>query len=244
MLLFADLFQRETSWTHISATEGLILTNGCPLKYYPDQHSIFKFVRDRDKFTPWYTAHKFTGEVDTQFKKVLEDCGIGLTNALSPQAKGKVERPYQWLQDRTVRTAAKEHITKFEDVRTVLKDLVDRYNNQWVHSTTKEIPAVRFQRAIEMGQSLFRPFKIKEPFESTKDIFCLREQRVVNSYRKISFHNVELTVPGVPHRNTVDLRIVPDLKIGLAEIRMWFQDKLVSVQQVKQSDINLSAFDS
>src|SRR6185369_1260985 len=48
LLLFADLFPRETSWKHIVAAREVIVTNGCPLKYYADQHSIFRFVERRD----------------------------------------------------------------------------------------------------------------------------------------------------------------------------------------------------
>jgi hypothetical protein len=239
-LLFADLFEKESSWAHISSIESVVLKYGCPLKYYPDQHSIFRFVRERDKFTPWHTAHKFTDEVDPQFKQVLKDCGTELIYALSPQAKGKIERPYRWLQDRMVRTCAKEHITEIRDARKVLKELVYDYNNKWVHSTTKEIPMVRLEAAVNSGKNLFRPFTIKPPFESGKDIFCLRDRRVVSPYRKISFKGIELAVPKSLPRDTVDLRIVPNVKKGLAEVRIWNRDELVSVQLAKHEDLELS----
>lgn len=239
-LLFADLFERESSWVHITSIESVVLKYGCPLKYYPDQHSIFRYVRERDKFTPWYTAHKFTDEVDPQFKQVLKDCGTEVTYALSPQAKGKIERPYRWLQDRVVRTCAKDHITELKDARKVLKELVYDYNNKWIHSTTKEIPMVRLEAAIKSGKSLFRPFTIKPPFVSGKDIFCLRNQRVVNGYRKITFRQAELLVPKSLPRDTVDLRIVPNIKKGLAEVRIWNRDELVSVQLAKHEDLELN----
>ncbi len=239
-LLFADLFEKESSWVHICSVELVISAYGCPLKYYPDQHSIFRFVKERDKFTPWYTAHKFTDQVDPQFRQVLKDCGVDLIYALSPQAKGKVERPYRWLQDRIVRTCAKEHITELGDARKILKDLVYQYNHRWIHSTTKEIPMVRLEKAFKEGKSLFRPFTIKSPFVSSKDIFCLREQRVVNGYRKIILKRAELTVPKVPPRYSVDLRIVPNAKKGLAEVRMWYQNDLVSSQLVKHEDLELN----
>ena len=46
--------------------------------------------------------------------------GVDVSYALSPQAKGKVERPYQWLQDRIVRTCALEKISAMEEVRAIL----------------------------------------------------------------------------------------------------------------------------
>ena len=242
LLLYAELVESETSWTHILALESVIMRYGCPLKYYADQHSVFRYVKNRDQFRPHQTYSKFTDDVDTQFKQVLKACGTELIYALSPQAKGKIERPYGWLQDRIVRTCAKEKITILAEVRGVLKDLVYQYNHRWVHSTTKEIPAVRFERAREEGKSLLRPFTIKNPLESSKDIFCLREQRVVNNYRKLSLHNLELTVTGVPPRYPVDLRIVPNAKAGLTEVRIWFRGKLVSTQLVKNQDLGLVYF--
>lgn len=239
-LLFADLFERESSWAHICSIESVVLKYGCPLKYYPDQHSIFRFVRERDKFTPWHTTHKFTDEVDTQFKQVLSDCGTALIYALSPQAKGKVERPYRWLQDRMVRTCAKEHITQINDAKKILNELVYDYNHKWIHSTTKEIPMARLETAVVSGQSLFKPFIIKAPFKSAKDIFCLRDQRVVDTYRKISFKGLELSVPKALPRDKVDLRIVPSIQQGLAEIRIWNRSELVSVQLVRHTDLELN----
>jgi hypothetical protein len=238
-LLFADLFEHESSWVHITSIESVVSTYGCPLKYYPDQHSIFRYVRERDKFTPWYTAHKFTDEVDPQFKQVLKDCGTEVTYALSPQAKGKIERPYRWLQDRMVRACAKNHITEIADARKILKELVHDYNYRWVHSTTKEIPMVRLEGASGSGKSLFRPLTIKPPFVSAKDIFCLRSQRVVNGYRKIIFKQAEFSVPKSLPRDTVDLRIVPNIKKGLAEVRIWNKNELVSIQLAKHEDLEL-----
>ncbi len=74
------------------------------------------------------------------------------------------------------------------------------------------------------------------------DIFCLRAARVVNPYRKISFNNLEFRIPGVPIRDTVQLRIIPDKESGLAEIRFWWDNKLVSSQKVKNEDLNLVHF--
>jgi len=74
--------------------------------------------------------------------------GVKVIFALSPQAKGKVERPYRWMQDRIVRICCLEKISDVDGARSVLYEELDRYNNHQVHSTTEEIPAIRFERAI------------------------------------------------------------------------------------------------
>ena len=59
----------------------------------------------------------------------------------------------------------------------ILNQEIHRYNYKQIHSTTKEIPYFWFQRALKENKSLFREFKIKPPYQSVKDIFCLRIKR-------------------------------------------------------------------
>jgi hypothetical protein len=114
-----------------------------------------------------------------------------------------------------------------EDVRGVLRDEVERYNNHQVHSTTGEIPKIRFDQAKRKGNSLFRPFSMPKPFSSTKDIFCLRTTRMVDGYRKISLFSESVEVPGVPLRDYVDVHMIPDASRDVVEVRIWYHDKLV-----------------
>lgn len=241
-ILFADFFLKERTWWHIFALQSVILKYGAPLKYYPDQHSTFRYVKDRDKHNPWNTFSKFTDDIDPQWKRVLIDCKVGLTYALSPQAKGKVERPYQWLQDHIVRTCVREGITDIEDGRKILQAEVRNYNSRQVHSTTKEIPDVRFNNAIREGRTLFREFKLEQPFRSVKDIFCLRVVRVVDSYRRISIQGRELKVSGVLPKQDVELRMYPDFKTGLIEIRFWHKGYYAGSQKFKISDFPIVHF--
>jgi hypothetical protein len=224
-LLFADFFPKETTWTHILATQALLQQYGLPLRYYVDSLRVFRFVQGRDSF--WRKHVLETDDVDTQWGKMMRLLGIDVVHALSPQAKGKVERPYRWLQDRIVRTCVYENLSTMEEVRSVLKAEVDRYNNRQVHSTTGEIPNIRFQKAKKEGNSLFRKFTIPKPYRSPKDVFCLRTSRMVNGYRRISLFKHQIEVPNVPLREDVDVHLVPDLTKQLMHIRIWWKDKMV-----------------
>ncbi|GAH81302.1 unnamed protein product [marine sediment metagenome] len=161
---------------------------------------------------------------------------------MTAYVKVKVERPYRWLQDRLVRTCAREGITDIADAQKVLKKETDRYNYKQIHSTTGEVPYYRFKRKVANGESLFREFQVPKPYLSTKDIFALRDQRTVNPYRKISFNKLVINITGVPIRDKVSLRIVPDLRSGMAEIRFWFKNELVGTYQVRNEDLNLPNF--
>jgi hypothetical protein len=224
-ILFADFFPTETTWAHIQATQSLMQTYGLPLRYYVDSLRVFRFVQGRDSF--WRKHVLQTDETETQWRKMMRILGVDVTFALSPQAKGKVERPYRWLQDRIVRACTYEKLSTIEEVRSVLKDELDRYNNHQVHSTTGEIPTIRFENAKKSGNSLFRKFSIPKPYSSPQDIFCLREKRMLNGYRRISLFNHAIEVPNVPLYDHVDLHLIPDTARQLMNIRIWWNIKLV-----------------
>ena len=239
-MLYAALLKKETSWTHISALQGLFLKHGLPFSIYADSHRIFRFMQGRDSL--WRRHYVCTDEVDTQWKQVLNDCNVKFIPALSPQAKGKVERPYRWLQDHLVRICARENIADLEGAKRVLAQEVYQYNCRRVHSTTLEIPYIRFQRALKEKKSMFRQFVIKPPFQSIRDIFCVRINRVVNAYRKISINKVECKAHNVPIGSRVELRVYPNLRTGMAEIRIWHNQRLAGIQNAKIKDLNVVHF--
>lgn len=224
-LLFADFFPRETTWTHIQAAQALMQAYGIPLRYYVDSLRVFRFVQGRDSV--WRKHVLQTDDIDSQWRQMMRVLGVDVTYALSPQAKGKIERPYRWLQDRIVRTCALEKLTTLEEARVVLREEVSRYNNHQVHSTTTEIPSIRFEKARKEGNSLFRPFVLPKPYTSTKDVFCLREKRMVNGYRRISLFNHEIEVPNVPLREEVEVHLIPDIVREALGVRIWWNNQMV-----------------
>ena len=223
-LLYADFVPQETSWAHIQAAQAVMKAYGLPLSYYVDNLRVFRFVQNRD--TTWRKYTHQTDDIDPQWRQVMRLLKVNVTYALSPQAKGKVERPYRWLQDRIVRTCALENLTSLEEVRGVLCDELDRYNNHQVHSTTGEIPSLRFENARKNGNSFFRPFSLPKPYTSPKDVFCLHESRIVDGYGRISLFNTDIKIPHAPLHEDVELHLIPDLPNNALEIRIWFQAKM------------------
>jgi len=131
------------------------------------------------------------------------------------------------MQDRIVRTCALENLSTLEEARTVLREEVNRYNDHQVHSTTKEIPSLRFARAQEEGNTLFRPYALPKPYTSPKDVFCLREKRQLNAYGRISLFDQQIRVASVPLREEVQLHMVPDTDKQLLHVRIWWNKKMV-----------------
>jgi len=232
-MLYAKLFRKETSWAHIQALEAVSLKYGLAYCYYVDCHSTFRFVQGRDSF--WRKHYLITDEADPQWKQVAEGLGIDVTYALSPQAKGKVERPYRWIQDRLVRNCAREDIADILGAQRILKKEIYRYNYKQVHSTTGEVPYFRFREACDEGKTLFREFVVKPPYRSTKDIFCLKLERTVNAYRKISIDTLVLKVNGTPG-DKVDIKIYPVNK-NISQVRIWHKSDLLDIHRIKNSEL-------
>jgi len=225
MVMYAELVESETSWAHIQAAQYLMQNYGIPHRYYVDNLRVFRFIQNRDSV--WRKQVLGTDDVNTQWREVMARMHTKVIYALSPQAKGKVERPYRWMQDRIVRTCALERISTLPDVRKVLREEIHRYNFLQIHSTTKEIPAIRFEKAMAEQKSVFRPFTLPDGYSDAKDIFCIRHKRVADGYRRISIGGTSYPISGIEPREDVELHLVPDESRNLVEVRVWAHRKLV-----------------
>jgi hypothetical protein len=229
-MLYAKLVEQESSWAHIQALQSVVAKYGVPLAFYTDCHSIFRYVRGRDQ--RHHSFEKFTDDVDPQWKMVLKECGIKPVYALSPQAKGKVERPYGWLQDHLIRTCIRENVKDIAHANRILDWERNRYNDHQLHSTTREIPTKRFNSALMTKKSLFRTWAIPRPFLTFKDIFALRAQRFVDNYHYVSLPNYRIKLMDAEPRYSVDIRIYI-LEQDFYELRFWYNGKLIKVDRAK-----------
>jgi len=232
-LLYAKLVERESSWDHIQALQAVVLKYGTPLAFYTDCHSIFRYVKGRDQ--RHMSFQKFTDDVDPQWKMVIKGCNIKPLYALSPQAKGKIERPYGWLQDHLVRTCIRENVKEINHAQHILNHEREHYNFKQIHSTTLEIPSLRFNSALKANKSLFRSWTIPKPFLSLRDIFALRCRRFIDNYHSIDINPLRVKLPDVESRQPVDIRIyilAPDFY----ELRFWYHSKLIKVMRQKIKD--------
>ena len=233
LMLYAQFVERESSWSHIQALQSIVVKYGTPFAYYTDCHSIFRYLKGRDQ--RHMSFERFTDNVDPQWKQVIKDCNIKPVYALSPQAKGKIERPYGWLQDHIIRICVRENVTDNKHAQRILNYERDHYNYKQFHSTTNEIPTKRFNSALEAKKSLFRPWSIPKPFLSLRDIFALRCQRFVDNYHSVTIKNLHIRLPDVEPRHTVDIRIYI-LDQDFYELRFWYQSKLIKVERIKMKD--------
>ncbi|MGD0184102.1 MAG: ISNCY family transposase [Roseiarcus sp.] len=83
----------ETTKAYLCALKSHVLDHGLPLAFYSDRHGIFRVN----------AKEAAGGDGLTEFGRVAERLRIELIQASTPQAKGRVERANQTLQDRLVK---------------------------------------------------------------------------------------------------------------------------------------------
>jgi transposase len=94
----------ETTRGYLEALRAHVLAHGRPLAFYSDRHGIFR-VNAKDAQS---------GDGKTEFGRVAERLEIEPIHALTPQAKGRVERANQTLQDRMVKEMRLRNIDSME----------------------------------------------------------------------------------------------------------------------------------
>jgi transposase len=88
----------EDAQSYLTCLRQIVLEKGIPLALYMDRHGIFRRNDDH-----WSLEEQLAGEqTPTQVGQALRGLGIRSIFALSPQAKGRVERLFNTLQDRLV----------------------------------------------------------------------------------------------------------------------------------------------
>jgi hypothetical protein len=88
----------EDAQSYLICLKQMLLEKGIPLAIYMDRHGIFRRNDDH-----WTVQEQLAGEqTPTQVGQALKALGIEPIFALSPQAKGRVERLFNTLQDRLV----------------------------------------------------------------------------------------------------------------------------------------------
>ena len=112
----------ETTVGYMLLLEEHIRQHGLPAALYSDRNSIFRINKaDRQD----------SGGEQTQFARALSQLGIEGIQANSPQAKGRVERANQTLQDRLVKEMRLQGIDNQEAANAWLPQFIRAFNRRF-----------------------------------------------------------------------------------------------------------------
>ena len=123
---------------------SIVQTHGIPLAIYSDRHSIFVHTESADETI----EEQLAGQRNpTQVGRILEELGIELILALSPQAKGRIERLWGTFQDRLVSELRLAKASTLAEANTVLAAILPQHNERFarppkeVTSCYRSVPA-------------------------------------------------------------------------------------------------------
>ena len=110
----------ETTLGYMRVLHDHIRAYGVPAALYSDKHSIFRI-----------NAKEVDPEAETQFSRAARELGIECIHAHSPQAKGRVERANQTLQDRLVKEMRLAGIDDMDSANAWLPGYIERHNRRF-----------------------------------------------------------------------------------------------------------------
>lgn len=161
--LLARFYPAATVEAHMDLVGRWLRRYGRPQALYSDRHSIFE-PQDKGQALP---------EGHTQFGRALDELGIALIRAHSPQAKGRVERSFGTAQDRWVKELRLAGVTTVAEANALLERLLPVHNR-------------RFARPARQAGDAHRPLG---PGHNLAAILSLQEERVVANDYTIRFRN-------------------------------------------------------
>ena len=145
----------ENTRDYFMLMQGLIQRYGIPIALYTDRRSVFKHVLGGG-----------LPSAPTQFSRAMEDLGIQMIFALSPQAKGRVERTAGPFQDRLVTELRLAGAITIEEAGVVLKAFLDRFNERFGVSANEPDYAYR---PVDKDTCLDRALCFKHSRKVAKD---------------------------------------------------------------------------
>jgi transposase len=172
--VWAHFEEAETTWGYLDLMREVISTHGVPLSLYADRHSIFHTTRE-----PTIIEQLKDVVPLTQFGRAMDELGITLIKAWTPQAKGRIERQWGTFQDRLVVALRLAGANTLEQAREVLKSFLKEYN----------------QRFCLLPKQAAAVFTNAPHTTMLQKVLCLKETRVVKKDHTVSFDGLVLQIP-------------------------------------------------
>jgi transposase len=163
-LMYLQFVKAETTFNYFAAVRSYIMDFGKPLAFYSDKFSVFRVN----------IPNALSGTGLTQFGRALKELEIELICAHSPQAKGRVERANQTLQDRLTKELRLRGLSSIQAANAYLPEFIEEYNARFAVAPRSSESA---HRSLQKGEDLDR-------------VLTLCEWRTLSKNLTLSYNNV------------------------------------------------------
>ena len=178
----AHFVEHEGTLGYLKVLRAIIRAKGIPLTAYMDRHGTLK-----RNDSNWTLEEQLAGEqLPTQVGRALKDFGIGVIYALTPQAKGRVERLWGTLQDRLVSELRLAGARTAAEANTVLGRYIREHNSRF--AVPPESPASAWRARPESAR--------------IDDVCSVHRLRLVANDNTVRVDNRVIDIPKHPSRAT------------------------------------------
>lgn len=155
----------ENTFDYLHATKAYLQQWGKPLAFYSDKHGVFRST---------HASQKDRTSGLTQFGRALYELNIDIICANTPQAKGRVERANQTLQDRLVKELRLRGIDTIDAANHYAPEFIDDFN-------------ARFGKPPRNPKDMHRPLAAHENLDSA---MCRKEVRTLSQSLTLRYDKV------------------------------------------------------
>ena len=187
---------------------------GIPISLYPDKYSVFfppKKVNDHITIEEQLNGRE---KGITQFGRIIEELGIEMFPASSPQAKGIIERLWETLQSRLTTEFRINNIKTIDEANTFLITYIEKYNSKFsIEASSKNNVFLKLPKRYNLDELL-----------------CVRFERTIDNAGVFSINNSKFQImdKSLPPKTKVQIYI--SQKIG---IRVKSNNKVYDVQPLE-----------
>ena len=187
---------------------------GIPISLYPDKYSVFfppKKVNDHITLEEQLNGRE---KGITQFGRIIEELGIEMFPASSPQAKGRIERLWETLQSRLVTEFRINNIKNINDANVFLIEYIKKYNSKFAVEATNQ-------------KSVF--LKLPKRY-NLDELLCVRFERTIDNAGVFSINNSKFQIMDKRLPPKTKVQIYLSQKIGM---RVKSNNKIYDVQPLE-----------
>ncbi len=218
--VFGRFYNYEGTFSAMNSFRRYMAIYGIPFSFYVDRHSAYKTTRQPN------LDEDLKGEfAKTQFARLLNELNVKIIFARSPQAKGRIERSFETLQDRLVKELRLAGVSTLEQANLFLEEYLPKYNAQFA---IKPFKKSNLHRTIPKNLNL-------------DEIFCIKEYRTIGNGFTFQWRNRLFLIknPSI----TMKKQRVCIMEHFDEKITLKLKNKYLSFEEVTLKDIQAIAKD-
>lgn len=209
--VFGRFYEYEGIFPVLDSFLEFIQQFGIPHSVYLDRHSTYKTSRQPSLDEQLRDEHPLT-----QFERIMKQLGVVVIHARSPQAKGRVERSFETLQDRFVKEMRLQHIKTIPEANLFLNSYLTAHNQKF------SVPPKNDHKL----------FKKAPPSRDLKWTFALTDTRSIANDFTIRWNNRFFLLCN-PKLSLKGRKV--QIKQALnGDLRFTAQDKILTVKEISE----------